>query len=225
MYDADRSPWLDLYDYRLRVAAMFRERSESLLHGDSERESLVRFRAARDELFRTHPQSALTHADRANFAGLRYFPFDETARVRAMLTPLSAADPVYAPHSGSEDMPLNRAGTLHFTLHGESLTLTVFWIDVYGGGLFVPFRDTTAPDETYGAGRYLVDTVKGASLEGFAPNGARPGFVSGHVTLDFNLAYNPSCAYNARWACPLAPTENWLPVPIRAGELRYHDGE
>ena len=225
MYDADRSPWLDLYDYRLRVAATFRERSESLLRGDSARESLVRFRAARDELFRTHPQSALAEADRANFEGLRYFPFDETARVRAMLTPLSAADPVYAPHSGSDDMPLNRAGTLHFTLHGESLTLTVFWIDVYGGGLFVPFRDATAPDETYGAGRYLVDTVKGAPLEGFAPNGGDSGFVSGHVTLDFNLAYNPSCAYNARWACPLAPPENWLPVPIRAGELRYHDGE
>ena len=223
MYDADRSPWLDLYDYRLRVATMFREHSASLRQGTSAMESLAQFRAARDELFKMHPQSALAETERATFTGLRYFPFEESARVPAVLTPLPPSDPVSAPHSGSDAMPLNRAGKLTFTLHGEPLSLTVFWIDVYGGGLFVPFRDTTAPDETYGAGRYLVDTVKGALLEGFTPQGTEIGFSGGHVMLDFNLAYNPSCAYNARWACPLAPPENWLPVPVRAGELRYHD--
>jgi uncharacterized protein (DUF1684 family) len=86
----------------------------------------------------------------------------------------------------------------------------------YGGGLFLPFKDTTSGQETYGGGRYLFDTVKntdGLSLE------MTPG--SAEVVIDFNYAYNPSCAYDDRWACPLAPRENWLPVPIRAGEQRY----
>jgi hypothetical protein len=87
----------------------------------------------------------------------------------------------------------------------------------YGGGLFLPFRDATAPAETYGGGRYLVDSVKmtlGGALE------VTPG--SDEVVLDFNYAYNPSCAYDARWACPLAPPENRLSMAVRAGEMRYH---
>ena len=86
----------------------------------------------------------------------------------------------------------------------------VYWIEVYGGGVFVPFRDATSGSETYGAGRYLLDTIKGADLGG---EGDR-------LILDFNYAYNPSCAYDPRWSCPLAPAVNWLQVPIQAGE-RY----
>jgi uncharacterized protein (DUF1684 family) len=85
--------------------------------------------------------------------------------------------------------------------------LTVYWIDVYGGGVFVPFRDATSGRETYGAGRYLLDTIKGADLGGEADN----------LVLDFNYAYHPSCAYDARWSCPLT-LENTLAVTIRAGE-------
>jgi hypothetical protein len=84
----------------------------------------------------------------------------------------------------------------------------VYWIAVYGGGVFIPFRDATSGHESYGAGRYLLDTIKGADLGG---RGER-------LMLDFNYAYNPSCAYDPRWSCPLAPPANWLPVPIRAGE-------
>ncbi len=108
-----------------------------------------------------------------------------------------------------------RVATLHFTLQGQRAELTLFWIDVYGGGLFLPFRDATAPHETYGGGRYLFDTVKGSDFL-WAPGDANRG----RIVLDFNYAYNPSCAYDHRWACPLAPRENWLPFPIEAGERR-----
>ena len=86
--------------------------------------------------------------------------------------------------------------------------LEVYWVDVYGGGIFVPFRDGTSGSETYGAGRYLIDTVKGADL-----GGDERGLV-----LDFNYAYHPSCTFDATWSCPLAPRANWLQASVEAGE-------
>jgi uncharacterized protein (DUF1684 family) len=85
----------------------------------------------------------------------------------------------------------------------------MFWLLDYSGGFFLSFRDATCGDETYGAGRYLLDTAKGADL-GTDENG--------RVVLDFNFAYQPSCSYDPRWSCPLPPRENWLTMPIRAGE-------
>jgi uncharacterized protein (DUF1684 family) len=86
--------------------------------------------------------------------------------------------------------------------------LEAYWIDVYGGGIFIPFRDGTSGSETYGAGRYLLDTVKGADLGGDEDR----------LVLDFNYAYHPSCVYDPIWSCPLAPRANWLAAPIRSGE-------
>ena len=86
--------------------------------------------------------------------------------------------------------------------------LDLYWLDGYGGGVFLSFADATSGSETYGAGRYLLDTVKGADL----------GETDGRLVLDFNFAYNPSCAYDPRWVCPLAPPGNRLTVPVRAGE-------
>ncbi|HEX2196540.1 MAG TPA: DUF1684 domain-containing protein, partial [Actinomycetota bacterium] len=91
---------------------------------------------------------------------------------------------------------------------GRDAALDVFWISGYGGGLFLPFRDATSGASTYGAGRYLYDTIKGADL----------GTEDGKLVLDFNFAYNPSCAYDPRWACPLAPPGNVLDVAVEAGE-------
>jgi uncharacterized protein (DUF1684 family) len=87
--------------------------------------------------------------------------------------------------------------------------LTLYWIGGYGGGVFLPFKDATAGAETYGAGRYLLDTIKGADL-GSADDG--------RTIVDFNFAYQPSCSYSDQWICPLAPPENFLPAAIRAGE-------
>jgi uncharacterized protein len=165
------------------------------------------WRRARDRLFLTHPASALTAEQRRQVDGLAWFPYDPAARVQASLGPVEGDE--LAIDTGGED------GTVRYRRVGRLATpfgdLTLFWILAYGGGLFLPFRDATAGQETYGAGRYLTDTVKGTFGRGLVVE-------SGRVTLDFNYAYNPSCAYNARWACPLAPPENRLDAPVRAGE-------
>lgn len=225
--DAAREPtWLDLYDWRERVAVMYRERTVALRSGEPPESVLQRFRAAKDALFATHPHSPLDAQARATFAGLRYFGYDPALRVEATLAPDEAEESVPAQSSDAHAMPLRRAGRLEFTLADAPARLSVYWIDVYGGGLFLPFRDATCPDESYGGGRYLFDTVKGSAFEqadgsGVATGGM--GYAGGRVILDFNYAYNPSCAYDGRWICPLAPRENWLTLPVRAGERDFHE--
>ena len=148
---------------------------------------------------------------------MRYFDPDPTLRITCRLEATEEGEPLDI-DTGGEDSVIRyrRAGVLRFRLSGQQCHLTVFSLIGYGGGLFLPFRDATSGRETYGGGRYLFDTVKntdGLSLELMAG--------SPEVSIDFNFAYNPSCAYDSRWACPLAPRENWLTVPIRAGERLY----
>jgi uncharacterized protein len=177
-------------------------------------DALVRFRQGRDELFRTHPQSPLPAPARTTFQELRYFDPDVAYRVRCRVEPAETGDPLEIDTGGDDGViTYRRAGLLRFPLGGENCWLTVFSLVGYGGGLFLPFRDATSGTETYGGGRYLFDTVK--NTDGLALE-LRAG--SPEITIDFNFAYNPSCAYDARWACPLAPRENWLPVAVRAGE-------
>ena len=219
--------WLDLYDWRSRVAALYRERARRSAAGDDPVAVWDAFRAAKDALFAHHPQSPLDAAARASFRALAYFPYDPACRVTATLTPEApdtAEDEVLAPSSGPHAMPLRRAGRVSFTLAGEAITLAIYWIDVYGGGLFLPFRDATSGGETYGAGRYLHDTVKGSDLLRLddASEASAVGYAGGRILLDFNYAYNPSCAYDPRWVCPLTPAENRLAVAIRAGEQVFY---
>ena len=179
--------------------------------------ALAGFRAGRDHLFRTHPQSPIPSADRAGFAGLAYFEPDPRYRFAGTLEPIADGELVEI-DTGGEDgvIRYRRAGSLAFDLEGTACRLTVFSLVGYGGGLFLPFRDSTSGNESYGGGRYLFDTVK--NTDGLALELA---VSAPAMTIDFNYAYNPSCAYDARWACPLAPHENWLPVPIQAGEKVY----
>ena len=181
-------------------------------------DALTRFRAGRDELFRTHPQSPIEPDGRAAFKGLRYFDADPSYRVSARFEPGDGSELVI--DTGGEDgaVRYRRAGRLAFTLGGVGCRLTVLSLAQYAGGLFVPFRDRTSGGETYGGGRYLFDTAKdtdGLVLE------IVPG--SPDLIIDFNYAYNASCAYSPRWACPLAPPENHLAVEVRAGEKTYKD--
>ena len=163
---ASPSPtWLDLYDWRSRVARMYRDRDAAHRASEDPQAVLTRFRAAKDALFATHPQSPLDASNQPSFSGLLYFDYDPNLRVTATLAPIAAEETVDAPSSGPHAMPMRRAATLDFAVAGEPVHLTVFWIDVYGGGLFVPFRDATCPAESYGAGRYLFDTVKGSDFE------------------------------------------------------------
>jgi uncharacterized protein len=202
-------PALELADYRRRTVLLY------LAEPRTGRGGVEEFRRRRDALFREHPQSALTGAQRKPFAGLHYFDHDPEAIFRTRLEP-PRTDDLLGIDTGGEDgvIELRRAGVL--PVNNEELTL--FWLEGYGGGLFLPFRDSSAGNETYGAGRYLADTAKGTLGRGLDFD-AR----SGEAVLDFNYAYNPSCAYNSRWACPLAPPENWLEQPIRAGERTYPD--
>ncbi len=105
-------------------------------------------------------------------------------------------------------MAFTRFALARFTAGGVELSLDLYWLEGYAGGLFVPFADLTSATETYGAGRYALDTIKGADL----------GQQDGLLILDFNFAYQPSCSYDPSWSCPLAPPGNRLPVPVRAGE-------
>lgn len=217
--------WLDLYDWRERVARMYRERTAALQAGEDTQVVLERFRMQKDDLFKTHPQSPFGQEDRASFTGLRYFDYDPSLRVEAELQPIASEEQVEAPSSGQGTMRFPRAASARFSLDGTTYELFVYWIDVYGGGLFLPFRDATNSDETYGAGRYLFDTVKGSDFERIMDDGdtAAMGYGGGRIIVDFNYSYNPSCSYGARWVCPLAPRENLLPLQIRAGERNYHE--
>jgi uncharacterized protein (DUF1684 family) len=205
----DPQPYLDLVDWRRRVGDLYR------ISGP---DALDRFRRGRDELFRTHPQSPIEPEERASFRGLHYFEPDPVYRVTARVEPGDGSELVI--DTGGEDgaVRYRRIGRLAFTLAGQDCSLTVLSLIQYAGGLFVPFRDPTAGRETYGGGRYLFDTAKdtdGLVLE------ISPG--SSEVVLDFNFAYNASCAYSPRWACPLAPPENHLRVEVRAGEKVYKE--
>jgi uncharacterized protein (DUF1684 family) len=192
---------LTLLDWRRRIAAMYTDVRST--HEADPAGTLVRFRDAKDRVFREHPDTPLTGDRRESFGGLRYWAHDPDLRFVAAVEPLEPA-PATATSISGEAFALRRVGRVHLPL-GQ---LEVYWIAVYGGGVFVPFRDATSGSETYGAGRYLLDTIKGADL-----GGNERGLV-----LDFNYAYHPSCAYDPIWSCPLAPRANWLRIPIRAGE-------
>lgn len=223
--------WLDLYDWRQRVARMYRDREAGWRSGEDEAAILARFRAERDALFARHPQSPLSAAAQRSFSGLPYFPHNPALKLEATLEPDSRGEPI-AFDNGSEAMLLQPAAHLRFSIEGVAAQLTVYWVAAYGGGLLLPFRDATCPAESYGGGRYLFDTVKGSDflrLDAGATTPLdemrQPGYAGGRVIVDFNYAYNPSCAYDIRWVCPLAPRENWLSLPISAGEMRFHDLE
>jgi len=198
---------LDLLDWRRRVFELYAEVRATAAAG-SPRAAWDAWRAARDELFRTHSQSPIPEAERDTYPGVPYFDHDPAARVAADLEPAEHETLEIGASDGGA-YRFTRFAAARFELHGEPLQLDVYWLETYGGGLFLPFRDATAGRETYGAGRYLLDTVKGSDLG--ATDDRR-------LVLDFNFAYNPSCAYDPRWSCPLAPPANRLAVEVRAGE-------
>ena len=193
---------LALLDWKRRVFALY----EAVRAGDPA-SGWELWREKRDELFRSHSQSPLPAEDRAGFGGLDYWPYDPEARVTAELEDVDAP-PQPVATSGSEEIHFRPFARASFELRGEPLTLEVYWLASYGGGAFLPFRDATSGRGSYGGGRYLLDTVKGADL----------GEEDGRLVLDFNFAYNPSCSYDPGWVCPLAPPANRLTVAVEAGE-------
>jgi len=184
---------LDLLDWKRHVFDLYAE-----VRRAEPRAGWERWRAVRAELFRDHPQSPSP-----GYTRLDYFEYDPALRVLADVEPAEEQTLEIAGSAGSLTR-FRRFARVRFPL-GE---LDLYWLEAYGGGIFLPFRDPTAGRDTYGAGRYLLDTVKGADL----------GTVEGRLVLDFNFAYNPSCSYDDSWACPLAPPANRLKEPVEAGE-------
>jgi uncharacterized protein (DUF1684 family) len=161
----------------------------------------------RHQLFVRHPQSPIPTDRRATYHGPPVHAYDPAARITAELRPL----PAQMVEIGNSDGVTTRSvrfAEASFELYGQAATLEVFWLDAYGGGIYLSFRDATSGSTTYGGGRYLLDTVKGADL----------GVEGDRLILDFNFAYNPSCAYDPQWSCPLPPPANRLTFEIPVGE-------
>jgi uncharacterized protein (DUF1684 family) len=228
--DPDRSlrATLELAGWRREISDLYAE-VRSIAATDVEI-ALELWRETRERLFREHPQSPVPAAERAAFRS-RHFPADPTLRFEVEVTadeipPASASASASGGLAGlaglgaalAMDLPVSAGGTMSFSRIGQveipfeagARRLGVYWMAGYAGGIFLPFRDATSGSETYAAGRYLLDSAKSADL------GGDPG--RGTLVLDFNFAFQPSCAFDPKWACPLAPPENRLDIPIRAGE-------
>ncbi|MCW2580993.1 MAG: hypothetical protein JWR82_2594 [Blastococcus sp.] len=191
---------LTLLDWRRRVAALYAGARSA-----ADPESGWRtWRDGRDELFAGHPDSPLSAAARQVFQGLPVAPYDPALRFEAALDDAPAARLELATAADGVVL-LDRMGTVALGVLGR---LDVWWLGGYGGGVFLPLRDGSAGRTTYGGGRYLLDTVKGADLGG---SGNR-------LVVDLNFAYHPSCTYDPRWSCPLAPEGNRIPTAVAAGE-------
>jgi uncharacterized protein (DUF1684 family) len=175
--------------------------------------ALGHWRSVRETLFREHSQSPVPAGKRARFRA-QHFEHDRSLRFEVSVEPAPPPEPgalaIALPNSGSDTLSFRRIGTVEIPFADGPRRLSVFWMEGYTGGLFLPFRDATSGPETYGAGRYLLDGAKGADLGGDPARGT--------LILDFNFAYQPSCAFDPKWACPLAPPENRLDRPIQAGE-------
>lgn len=198
------APEYDIADWRRRVSALYAEvraASDPLVAHET-------WRLGRESLFRNHPQSPLAddpvHVDWS----FRTYPYDPDLRLVVALDVVQNGETFATPVGDDGTLqlrPFARTIGLDKSFGDE---LTLYWIEGYGGGIFLPFADATSGSETYGGGRYLLDTIKGADLGGS----------NGTLVADFNFAYQPSCSYSARWTCPLAPAENRLTVAVRGGE-------
>ncbi len=195
-----------LVDWRRRVAELY-----AGVRGTAATDpqaAALEFRRGREALLREHPDSPIPPPRRAAWAGCRWYAYDPAWRIVARIERNVSATPFEIELAADGILRCVPVATAQFVAAGRSARLDFYWLEGYGGGLWLPFADASSGGATYGGGRYLYDTIKGADLGGSAE-----AFV-----LDFNFAYNPSCAYDARWSCPLAPPENRLPFAFAAGE-------
>ncbi|HEY4190628.1 MAG TPA: DUF1684 domain-containing protein [Candidatus Limnocylindrales bacterium] len=214
MSDATATERLWLADWRRRVAELYAEvRTVAATDPAAAR---ARWAAEREALYRDHPSSPVLPSERASFQA-RHWAYDDRLRFEVAVEGPVEAAPAFAglgglalPNSGGEELAFDRVGRVTLPLPDGAGALALFWMRGYTGGLFLPFRDATSGEETYGAGRYVLDTGKGADLGG-DPAGNT-------LVVDLNFAFQPSCAFDPKWACPLAPPENRLTARIEAGE-------
>ncbi|ROS78918.1 DUF1684 domain-containing protein [Cellulomonas sp. PhB143] len=210
-------PELHVVDWRRRVQALYASVRDLAAHDPASAHAT--WVAGRDDLMAHHPASPLLPEDRESFTGVPMGAYDPALRFETPVEPV----PEDADGAARLDVPTGTDGVVPFERVGRLVlgdlgSLDVWALRSYGGGLFVPVKDAGAGPTTYGGGRYLLDTIKGADL-----GSARvPDDAAAALVVDLNFAYNPSCAYDPAWACPLAPPGNVLPVELACGELVAH---
>lgn len=194
---------LDLVHWRRRVFALY----ASVRAQERPEVAHALWRAGRDALFWEHPQSPLPPSSPLRQSGLRYWPYDGALRFELPLATARVTKKLSVPTDSETTTVMRSIGSVQLPLPVEA-TVEVWWLEEYGGGVFLPLRDGTAGSTSYGGGRYLLDTVKGADL-GCGPM---------TLTVDLNFLYHPSCFYSSDWQCPLAPPENTVSALVCAGE-------
>ncbi len=168
--------------------------------------AVEQFRKEKDEFFRQGPQSPLTPEQRQAFKGLKYYPVDPKYRIITKLIKLDDPEIIEIPTTGGSSQHYIKFGKITFAIDDQNCELIIFQ-STHDNHLFLPFRDATAGKETYGAGRYVeVELLEDDTC-----------------IVDFNLAYNPYCAYNDNWVCPMTPFENYLNCEIKAGEKKFKE--
>lgn len=200
---------LSLADWRRKVAELYASvRAQAQADPKA---AWLEFRAARESLFRMHPQTPLNARQAKAFSELHYFDYDPNWRLLAQVHPDKSGE-LRKIDLGPDGMFAYRPfASIRFECPRGAGELRLYWVAGYGGGLFLPFLDGTSGRSTYRGGRYLLDGIKGADL----------GQQGDHLVLDFNFAYNPSCAYDERWVCPLPESANRLPFEVPAGEKDF----
>ena len=203
---------LQIADWRRRVTGLYAGVRQLSVHSPKSGHEL--WRSGRDELFAGHPSSPLLPDDRSAFTGLPIAAYDPDWRFEAQVHRAEQPYRLNVETGTDGTVPFDLVGTVRLPYLGS---LDIWRLTSYGGGLFLPLKDALAgkSDGTYGGGRYLLDTIKGADLG--------PGVDDDTLILDFNFAYNPSCAYDPMWACPLPQSGNRIDVEVPVGELYHGD--
>jgi uncharacterized protein len=194
---------LELADWRRAMSELY----AAVRAEDRPERGHALWRSGRDKLLREHPQSPLRRSDPLRVTGLPCWPYDPALRFTIELRPPPEPATRLVPTDGDGSTKLRLIGRLELPAP-VGATIDAWWLQQYAGGLFIPLRDGTAGDTSYGGGRYALDTAKGADL------GGGPGT----VVVDLNFLYHPSCRYDSAWQCPLAPAGNTIGARIEAGE-------
>lgn len=200
---------LALADWRRRVAEMYAKvRTQSRTNPKA---AWLEYRAARESLLRSHPQTPLNAQQRAAFSELSYFEYDPEWRRLGRVLPDDSGEVRQLDLGPDGRFEYRSIASIRFDTPLGAGQLRLYWVAGYGGGLFLPFLDATSGSTTYRGGRYLLDGIKGADL----------GMQGDQLILDFNFAFNPSCAYDERWICPLPEADNRLPLEVPVGEKDF----
>jgi uncharacterized protein (DUF1684 family) len=202
-----------LVEWRERVGEIYKQVRAN--HAKDARRAWEKFRQERDELYKHHRCSALSEPEKLRFSAFPNYNYDPRFCFTGAVE-YAVDETEHTAHLSEGLLTYRKIARANFRYRRKAHTLSIFWLDIYGGGIWIPIGDETNGDTTYGGGRYLFDTTKNADL-GINKDGRT-------ILLDMNFLYPPSCSLNSQWVCPLCPPENKLPIRIQAGEMNMVTG-